>query len=299
MPRLCRTVSLAIALVMLATTTRIDPAVAGFVTIECAPPASPAAAAARESTEPPPAVPFPDDGGNLMVFAAASLTDSFNEMKATLEAAHPGLSITYNFAGSPALVTQLKEGAEADLFAAASVAQMAAAQGAGVIAGELAIFAHNRLAIVVPSDNPASIASPADLAYDGVKLVLARPEVPAGQYARQSICKAAADTATFGEEFAARVGENIVSEEDNVKAVLTKVRLGEADAGIVYTTDVTAEVADEVLVIGIPEAINVIADYTIAPVAGGYAELAAAFIGYLLGPEGQATLVKHGFEPAT
>jgi molybdate transport system substrate-binding protein len=255
------------------------------------------AAAATPTATGPADVVFPEDGGDLTVFAAASLTDGFDRIKADLEAAHPGLTIAYNFAGSPALVTQLSEGAEADVFASASNAQMKAAMDKGVIEGSATVFTQNRLAIVVPKDNPAGITGLADLAKDGVKLVLAQAEVPVGMYARQSICTAAGDTATYGEGFADKVGANIVSEEDNVKAVLAKVQLGEADAGIVYTTDVTAEVAPDVMQIEIPAAVNVIATYPIAAVKGGNMELAAAFIAYVLGPDGQATLQTFGFEP--
>ena len=268
------------------------------VTIECAPPASPAAAAPET---PMPEVSmdatFPEGGGDLTVFAAASLTDSFNQIKSDLEAAHDGLTITYNFAGSQALVTQLTEGSPADVFASASNGQMANAVKAGVISGEPAVFTQNRLAIVVPKDNPAGVQTPADLATDGLKLVLAQAEVPVGQYARHSICLADQDSVTYGAGFAEAVGANIVSEEDNVKAVLTKVQLGEADAGYVYTTDVTPDVVEDVLIIEVPDAINVIAKYPIAPVTGGNTELAAAFIAYVLGSEGQATLQKWGFEP--
>jgi molybdate transport system substrate-binding protein len=110
-------------------------------------------------------------------------------------------------------------------------------------------------------------------------------------------CQAAADPATYGEDFLAGFAGNVVSNEDNVTAVLAKVRLGEAEAGIVYATDVTADVAEDVLLVEIPEAVNVVAAYPIAPVAEGDVELAAAFITYLLGPEGQATLAAFGFQP--
>ncbi|MGH2560508.1 MAG: molybdate ABC transporter substrate-binding protein, partial [Thermomicrobiales bacterium] len=267
--------------------------------IECVPPAPPAspAAAAPTVAATPAAVEFPEEGGELVVFAAASLTDAFNQIKADLEAAHPGLTITYNFAGSQALVTQLTEGAEADLFASANTAQMSAAIEGDVIAGEPAIFTQNRLAIVAPADNPAGVQSAADLAADGLKLVLAAPEVPVGRYSRESICSMGADSATYGEGFVDGVAANIVSNEDNVKAVLAKVQLGEADAGIVYTSDVTADVAEDVALIEIPEAVNVIAQYPIAPIAGGDTALARAFIAYLLGPDGQATLAEFGFQP--
>jgi len=260
--------------------------------------ASPVAPTAPTEVASPAAVAFPAGGGNLTVFAAASLTDSFNAIKTALEAANPGLTITYNFAGSQALVTQLTQGASADVFAAASTAQMKAASAGGVIAGTPVVFTQNRLALIVPKDNPGGVTGLVDLARSGLKLVLAQAEVPVGMYARQAICKAAADTATYGEDFATAVTANIVSEEENVKAVASKVALGEADAGIVYTTDVTADIAASVLVITIPAAVNVVANYPIAPVKGGNADLAAAFIAYLLGPDGQAILHQYGFEPS-
>ena len=269
-------------------------------TITCPEPAAPAAspaAVASPAAETAPAE-FPAEGGDLTVFAAASLTATFEQIKTDLEAANPDLTITYNFAGSPALVTQLSEGAEADVFASASRAQMANAVEAGVIASDPEVFTRNRLTVVVPADNPEDIQSPADLANEGVDLVLAAPEVPVGQYARESACKMAADAATYGEGFLDGFAANVVSNEDNVKAVLTKVQLGEAEAGIVYTTDVTADVAADVLQIEIPAEVNVVATYPIAPVEGGDAALADAFIAYLLGPAGQATLAEFGFEPA-
>jgi molybdate transport system substrate-binding protein len=261
-------------------------------------PATPTAAASPESQPAATPIAFPQDGGALTVFAAASLADSFNRMAKDLEAAHPGLKIQFNFAGSQTLVSQLKEGAQADVFAAANTTQMAAAVKNGSIDGAPAIFTQNRLTIVVPKDNPAKIANPADLAKGGIKLVLAASAVPVGQYARASICKMNADPATFGSDFAAKVGANIVSEENDVKAVLAKVQTGEADAGIVYTTDITPSAARDVTQNAIPAAVNIIANYPIAAVEGGNQELANAFIAYVLGPEGQATLKSFGFEPA-
>jgi molybdate transport system substrate-binding protein len=174
---------------------------------------------------------------------------------------------------------------------------MKTADEKGVVDGPSSIFAKNRLTIVVPKDNPANISTPADLAKDGVKLVLAGPDVPVGQYARQSVCNMGQDTATYGDGFVDNVAANVVSEEDNVKAVLTKVQLGEADAGIVYVTDVTSDVANDVTEIAIPDEVNVIATYPIAAVKGGNADLANAFISYVLGPDGQATLQSYGFAP--
>ena len=206
--------------------------------LECPAPtsATPAGAATAPEATPAP-VEFPADGGALTVFAAASLTDAFEEMKSTLEAAHPGLAITYNFGGSQALVTQLNEGAAADVFASANNAQMQAAIDNGSISGEPVPFVRNHLAIVTPADNPAGIAAPADLGNADLRLILAQPEVPVGRYAREAICTMGQDSATFGDDFVARVAANIVSEEEDVRDVLAKVQLGEADAGIVYVSD--------------------------------------------------------------
>ena len=291
-----------VALMVLLLVTVAPGSVGGQVTFACPNPdsASPAATAAA-SPAPDEAISlgaplgFPPDGGELTVFAAASLTDAFTEIETGLETANPDLAITYNFAGSPALVTQLAEGAKADVVALASERQMTAASDEGLIAGTASVFARNSLTIVTPDDNPANIATPADLGREGVKLVLAAAEVPAGQYAREAICRMAAEPATHGEDFAARVAANVVSEEDNVKATLAKVQLGEADASIVYTTDVANGLAGDVQVVAIPDAFNVIAHYPIAAVEGGNPDLANAFIAHILGTEGQAVLIRYGF----
>ena len=270
------------------------------VTIDCPAPTVASPSPALQPAAVTPAVtpaPFPERGGELTIFAAASLTDAFTAIAADLEAAQPGLAISANFGGSQALVAQLAAGAEADLFASANEAQMDAASQNGSIAGEPVTFAHNDLTIVTPADNPAGIMSPADLGNDGLRLVLAQPEVPAGRYARASLCAMEEEPATYGEGFVARVAANIVSQEEDVRAVLAKVQLGEADAGIVYRSDATAA-GDAIQTIPIPAAVNIVAAYPIAMVSGGDEPLAAAFIAYLLGPEGQATLQEFGFAPA-
>lgn len=247
--------------------------------------------AAEATPSVPPSIAFPEDGGELTVFAAASLTDAFTQIATDISASHPNVEITFNFAGSQALVTQLSEGgAEADVLALASPAQMTAAIEAGVPVVSSEIFARNQLAVVVPADNPAGIASVNDLAGDDIRLVLANPDVPAGNYARQSLCKVAGGN----EQFLEGVADNVVSEEENVRAVLTKVQLGEADAGIVYVTDaLTAR--NEVAMIEIPAEQNVIASYPIATLTDD--PLAAAFVSYVRSAEGQATLASFGFEP--
>ena len=272
-------------------------------TIPCATAATPPATESTPATggtpvvAPPVSMPFPAEGGQLTVFAAASLTAAFERIGADLEAAHPGLRVEYNFAGSQALVTQIAEGADADVFAAAGPEPMDVALAAGLIDAQPVDIARNRLAIVVPKENPGEMSSAVDLAKSGLKLVLAAPDVPVGRYAREAICAMGTDVPSYGEGFVDRVTANVVSEEDNVKAVLAKVRLGEADAGIVYTTDITPDVTDDVSVVAIPPTVNVVAHYPIAPVRGGDTALAGAFIAYLLSPEGQSTLQAFGFEP--
>jgi molybdate transport system substrate-binding protein len=230
----------------------------------------------------------------LIVFAAASLTDAFKEMRTAFEAANPGTSLTFNFAGSQTLRTQIEEGAPADLFASANIDQMQVLVVDGMIRSEAPrIFLTNQLVVIVPPHNPASVRNLPDLARGGLKLDLAAPDVPVGSYARQALDKM---NASFGGGFEARVLANVVSEEDNVKQVVTKVQLGEADAGIVYTSDAMA--APDVGRIAIPANLNVIAQYPIAPL--GHAEhpaLAEAFVDFVLSAEGQAILAKWGFQP--
>jgi molybdate transport system substrate-binding protein len=233
--------------------------------------------------------------GELTIFTAASLTDAFKEMGANIEQANPGTKILFNFAGSPTLRTQLAQGARADVFASADEPNMQGAQKEGSIASEPRIFVRNQLVAIVPAANSAQVMRLQDLAKSGVKLVLTNKEVPVGNYSRQVLTKMSQDAA-FGAEFATRVLANLVSEETNVKQVVAKVQLGEADAGIVYASDVTPAVRGAVQMLAIPESFNVIARYPIAvvreaPNAAG----ARAFIDYVLSPAGQAILTKHGF----
>src|SRR5215470_7879296 len=233
--------------------------------------------------------------GPLTIFTAASLTEAFKEMGANTQQANPGTRITFNFAGSPTLRTQLAQGARADVFASADEPNMQGAQKEGTIASEPRLFVRNQLVAIVPAANPAQVMRLQDLAKPGVKLVLTNKEVPAGNYSRQALAKMSQD-ATFGAEFATRVLANLVSEETNVKQVVAKVQLGEADAGIVYASDVTPAVRGPVQVLAIPDAFNVIAHYPIAVVheAPNVAG-ARAFIDYVLSPAGQVILTKHGF----
>jgi molybdate transport system substrate-binding protein len=233
--------------------------------------------------------------GELTIFTAASLTDAFKDMAAVIEQANPGTKLTFNFAGSPTLRTQLAQGARAGVFASADEPNMAGAEQDGTISGEPRIFARNLLVVVVPAKNPAGIQTLQDLAKPNIKLVLTNKEVPVGNYARQALARMSQDPA-FGLDFSKRVLANLVSEETNVRQVAAKVQLGEADAGIVYATDVTPGLRDAVRVIQIPPALNVIAKYPIAVVKGAQNEAGAqAFIAYVLSPAGQTILVRHGF----
>jgi molybdate transport system substrate-binding protein len=230
----------------------------------------------------------------LTVFAAASLADAFTEIGANFEAANPGVTITFNFAGSQALRTQIEEGAPADVFASASSKEMDTLVSGGFVAdGVSQVFLSNKLVVILPADNPARLDSLEDLAVSGVKIVLAADEVPVGNYARRSLDLM---NGPFGADFKDKVLANVVSNEDNVKQVVAKVQLGEADAGIVYNSDAVA--APELKTIEIPAEINVIAKYPIASsVESANADLADAFIAHVLSVDGQVILGKWGFSP--
>lgn len=228
----------------------------------------------------------------LVVMAASSLTDAFNGIADVFEAAHPGVEVLPNYASSSSLATQLVEGAPADVFASANNTQMGVVAEAQRLQGEATTFLTNRLTIIVPADNPGGIASYVDLAKAGLALILAAPDVPVREYSNQAI-------ALMGDAaWQAAVFANLVSEEPNVRQVATKISLGEGDAGIVYTSDVTPDIAGSVLQIPIPDEMNVIASYPIAVVEGAPAgDVAQAFVDFVLGAEGQAILAKWGFGP--
>lgn len=232
---------------------------------------------------------FPKEG-TVTVLAAASLVDAFAEMEAAIEDAHDGVDVVIETAGSQTLVTQLRQGAPADVLATADEITMGTAADEGLLAGEPVLFARNTLVLVVPEDNPAAVASLADLAREGVVVVLPQGEVPAGRYTRAALCAWAETDAPEG--FLDGVNANLASEEPDVRAVLAKVQLGEADAGITYATD--AAHAD-VEVIPLPEGLPVDAAYPIAPVSGGDEAMAAAFIAFVRSDAGLAILQEHGF----
>jgi molybdate transport system substrate-binding protein len=235
----------------------------------------------------------------LTVFAAASLAEAFTEIGQQFQAEHPGATVTFNFAGSQDLAQQLGQGAPADVFASANNTQMNVAIEAGrIVSGAQQTFARNRLVVIYPGDNPAQLTSLIDLAKPCDKcFVLADESVPVGQYSIQFLDKASADPA-FGATFKEDVLKNVASYEQNVRAVLSKVVLGEAYAGIVYTSDITGDGASQVGRIDIPDALNTIASYPIAAVSdSAHAQLAQAFVDDVLGPAGQDILAQYGFIP--
>jgi molybdate transport system substrate-binding protein len=224
--------------------------------------------------------------GTMSVFAAASLSDSFKALGTSFQALHSGVTVQFNFAGSPTLVTQIEQGAAADVFASADTTNADKLKADGFTASTPQVFAQNKLAIVVAAGNPKGITGPADLAKPGVIYITAAPTVPAGKYALQILANAG-------------VKVTPKSLETDVKSVVSKIELGEADVGIVYATDVTAA-GSKVQGIPIPDAVNVVATYPIVSVKGtANSSLANAFISYVLSTEGQAKLQSFGFLPAT
>ncbi len=217
----------------------------------------------------------------LNVFAAASLTDAFTQIGKDFTAAHPDVTVTCNFAGSNDLATQVQQGAPADVFASADTTNM---DKVASLVATPQTFARNKLCIAVAPGNPEGITGLDDLSRKDLKVVLAAPEVPAGKYAGEILGKAG-------------VTVHPVSLEVTVKGVVTKVALGEADAGIVYVTDVSAA-KGEVDGVGIPDAQNVIAVYPVATVASSkLPDDAKAFVDFVLSADGQKALTGDGFLP--
>ncbi|MBV9322386.1 MAG: molybdate ABC transporter substrate-binding protein [Chloroflexi bacterium] len=259
------------------------------------PTAAPAAQPTTAGSAPKPAA--APVSGEIVVFAAASLTDVFQDMATAFQQANPDAKLTFNFGASSTLATQLGQGASADVFASADPIQMDNARKSRAVTGQDQVFAGNRLVLITPRDNPANITSVKDLANDGVKFVTAQPAVPIGTYTSQMLDKASADP-SYSSDFKERVMANTVSQETDVRQVVSKVQLGEADAAIVYSTDPTPQVRDQLNIIQVPDALQTLATYPIAVAKGNNSSGGEAFVSYVLGPEGQAALAKWGFLPA-
>lgn len=218
----------------------------------------------------------------ISVFAAASLTDSFKAIGDGYHQQHSNVTLQFNFAGTPTLVTQIEQGAQADVFASADTTNMDRLRGDGFTSGTPQVFAHNKLEVAVAPGNPKHITSLADLGQAGLVYISAGPTVPAGKYAAQALQKAG-------------VSVTPKSLETDVKSVISKIELGEADAGIVYTTDVKAA-SGKVDGVAIPDAYNVVATYPLVAVKDSkHADMANAFIAYVVSATGQSKLESFGF----
>jgi molybdate transport system substrate-binding protein len=244
-------------------------------------PQPPAAAPTNPTNPTNPATPVT---GQVTVFAAASLTDAFGEIGKAFEQANPGTTVQFNFAGSSTLAQQINQGAPADVFASANQAQMDAVVKAANATGEPTVFTENTLQIVVPAGNPAGVQSLQDFGKPELKIALCAEQVPCGAASQQAFQAAGVTPAPD-------------TLEQDVRAVLTKVSLREADAGLVYKTDVRSASA-QVEGIDFPEAAQAVNEYPItvlakAPNAGG----GQAFVDYVLSDEGRAVLQQFGFDP--
>lgn len=258
----------------------------GSTTPTAAAPAGPSAAAPVAS---------PVQSAPLTILGAASLKGALDRIKPAWETTHPSSTVTIATDSSAALETQIEQGAPADVFLSADPSNPKKLVDKAIADGGAVNFARNALTIVVPTANPAGISSPYDLAKNGVKVIAAGDDVPVTKYAKQAVANLANEPgAPAG--FAAAYAANVVSKEDNVKAVIAKIELGEGDAGIVYVTD--AKASARVKVIAIPNAVNVPATYAgVVVKASPHAPTAHAFLDWLAGPDGQAILKSFGFLP--
>jgi molybdate transport system substrate-binding protein len=230
----------------------------------------------------------------LNVPAAASLMASFTALGKDFEAANPNVKVVFNFAGSNTLAQQINQGAPFNVFASADTQTM------DKVIKEVntpVTFAFNKLTVIVPASNPAHITSLQDLAKPGVKIAVADPGVPVGNYTLEVLNKMGASS-EYGPSYEAAVKKNFVTQETSTSAVSTKVQTNEVDAGYVYVTDGLVA-GDKVKMIDIPDQYNIKADYPIATAkSGSNGSTAQAFVDYVLSGAGQATLAKYGFLPA-
>jgi molybdate transport system substrate-binding protein len=233
----------------------------------------------------------------LTVYAAASLTEAFEDIGQLFEQRHAGTEVEFNFSGSQALVFQLQQGAGADVFASADTIWMQVAVDSGLTADPPTKFARNRLVVIVPRSNPGRVNRLENLARYGTKVVLAADAAPVGRYSRQALRNLATQPG-YPPDYVRSVLTNVVSNEESAKGVVSKVQLGEADAGIVYRSDVTDPVARVVKVIPIPDSLNVIAEYPMTVVKESrLKDLAREFIALVVSQDGQAILQRYNFIP--
>jgi molybdate transport system substrate-binding protein len=231
-------------------------------------------------------------GETLTVYAAASLTDAFNALGPRFEQAHPGWKARFSYGASSTLRAQIEQGAPADVFASADSEQMQPLVSAGLVLPPQ-FFARNRLALVVPAQNPGKVQALRDLARPGLRLVTTVSAAPIGRYTQRLLEKLSTPRG-YGTDFARRVNANVVSREANVRSVLAKVELGEADAGVVYETD--ARASKRVKTLPIPRDANLFAEYPVAVVAASRSRpMADAFIRFIRSEAGKSVLRQYGF----
>jgi molybdate transport system substrate-binding protein len=259
-------------------------------------PAASATAAPPSVASPTPAGPATAaPAGELTIYGAASLSGALAKAKTAYEASNPGTTLTISTDSSAALEVKIEQGAPADVFLSADTKNPQTLIDKGFASGAPTIFAGNKLTIVVPTDNPAKITTPADIVKAGVKIVAAGDEVPITKYATMLVANLAKQPG-YPTDFVTAYATNVVSKEDNVKALIAKIELGEGDAGIVYVTD--AKASTKVATIGVPDAANVPAVYGgVVVKASTHADAAAAFLTWFAGPDGQAILASFGFLP--
>src|SRR5712671_2306991 len=231
----------------------------------------------------------------LTIYGAASLKGVLDKARTAYETANPGTTLTISTDSSATLETQIEQGAPADVFLSADTTNPKKLVDKGLAAGEAVTFAGNKLTVIAPTTNPAGIKTPADLAKTGVKVIAAGNAVPITKYANQLVANLARE-AGYPPDFAARYTANIASKEDNVKAIVAKIELGEGDAGIVYVTD--GKASTKVTTIDVPDTANVPATYAgVVVKASRNAAAAQAFLTWFAGPDGQAILTTFGFLP--
>jgi molybdate transport system substrate-binding protein len=236
-----------------------------------------------------------DQPTSLTVYGAASLKGALEQAATAYAAVHEGMTVVVSTDASSTLETQIEQGAPADVFLSADTKNPQTLADKGLTDGPAVNFAANELVVIVPTENPAGITSAADLARSGVKVIAAGDEVPITKYANQVVANLA-DQPDYPPDFIAGYAANIATKEDNVKAAVAKVELGEGDAAIVYATDGTA--SNRVSAIAIPDGANVPATYAgVVVKASPNVDDAHAFLTWLTGPEGQAILAGYGFLP--
>jgi molybdate transport system substrate-binding protein len=242
--------------------------------------------------------PTPVPKTDLTVFAAASLSSAFNQTKAQFEIVHPEANIVYSFDSSGNLQTQIEQGAKPDVFASAAISNMNTLKNEGLMNNSTVVnFAKNKLALIVPANNPANITGLGDLNKTGLKLVVCGSSVPCGKYTIQML-QALRNTTGYGADYYNKAIANEVSREPSATSAVAKIALGEGDVAVVYASDMQEQYQGSVKIIAIPDSLNVLATYPIGVTAGSQKQpIARAFVDFVVSPAGQKILADNHFIP--